>query len=360
MTYGVGGPPDPFGGSPRGGDPFGGAPASLTPPPTAPAAEVNALATLSVVFAFVFAPAGAVLGHLGLAQIGRTGQRGRDRALIGLTLSYVFVTVAVVSLVVWLTIGAPAAPSPLVATSSAATPPAAMPTVNSTTSSAPPTADPGPTLTHVDPPAPLLDVEEMKAILGTPVNSVAPAPVPVADLLAYPPSDVVDIALKTQGAVSDSDCAAAVFAGTAQAFGDREPIQGIHSITMAQPGPQGTQSVTETAVVYYSPTSAETALTRYLTLLEPCNGRTVTLTTAPQGTTHPLRLDPQGPHQYTFAGAAAGQQVYMFRHEATSDRFAVERGFLVKDNVLVDVSVRGRSLFADQQEVLSEILKKMP
>ena len=33
---------------------------------------VNTLATLSLVFAFVFAPAGAILGHLGLAQIRRT------------------------------------------------------------------------------------------------------------------------------------------------------------------------------------------------------------------------------------------------------------------------------------------------
>jgi hypothetical protein len=58
------------------------------------------LATLSVVFAFVFAPAGLILGHLGLAQIRRTGQRGRERALVGVTLSYVFITALVVALIV--------------------------------------------------------------------------------------------------------------------------------------------------------------------------------------------------------------------------------------------------------------------
>lgn len=63
--------------------------------------ETNTLATLSVVFAFVFAPAGAILGHLALGQILETGERGHDRALVGLTLSYVFITVAVVALVVW-------------------------------------------------------------------------------------------------------------------------------------------------------------------------------------------------------------------------------------------------------------------
>ena len=58
------------------------------------------MATLSVVFAFVFAPAGVILGHLALSQIHETGERGRDRALVGVTLSYVFITVAVVALIV--------------------------------------------------------------------------------------------------------------------------------------------------------------------------------------------------------------------------------------------------------------------
>ena len=42
-----------------------------------PARPVNAFATLSVVFAFLFAPVGAAFGHLGLSQIRRTGERGR-------------------------------------------------------------------------------------------------------------------------------------------------------------------------------------------------------------------------------------------------------------------------------------------
>jgi hypothetical protein len=103
---------DPFGGSPFGGDPFGGGPAggspwggnpgsggpasppSFTPPPTFGSPHgpgggaTNTLATLSVIFAFLFAPAGAVLGHLGLRQIARTGQRGRQRAIVGIALSY--------------------------------------------------------------------------------------------------------------------------------------------------------------------------------------------------------------------------------------------------------------------------------
>lgn len=95
---------DPFGRDPFVGDPFAvgrpGASASRTHASTSQQRETNTLATLSVVFAFVFAPAGVVLGHLALSQIHKTGDRGRDRALVGVTLSYVFITTAVVALVV--------------------------------------------------------------------------------------------------------------------------------------------------------------------------------------------------------------------------------------------------------------------
>lgn len=95
---------DPFDGGPIAGDPFAvgqpSASAARAPTPTSPQQETNTLATLSVVFAFVFAPAGMILGHLALSQIHKTGDRGRDRALVGVTLSYVFITVAVVALVV--------------------------------------------------------------------------------------------------------------------------------------------------------------------------------------------------------------------------------------------------------------------
>jgi eukaryotic-like serine/threonine-protein kinase len=89
---------DPFGVDPF--DPFTGGPTSAPQMPAAQQQETNTLATLSVVFAFVFAPAGVVLGHLALSQINQTEQHGRDRALVGVTLSYVFITAAVVALIV--------------------------------------------------------------------------------------------------------------------------------------------------------------------------------------------------------------------------------------------------------------------
>ena len=53
------------------------------PAPMRPRDEANVLATLSVVFAFVFAPAGAILGHLALSQIRHTGQRWWWRSRAG-------------------------------------------------------------------------------------------------------------------------------------------------------------------------------------------------------------------------------------------------------------------------------------
>lgn len=132
---GYGGSADPFGSEPLGSSPYG----SVTPTPApAPSGEVNTLATLSIVFAFVFAPVGVVFGHLALAQISRRGERGRDRALIGLTLSYVFILFAVVALIVWLIIGGGPKSSPVKATPSATATSAPSPSVSTTVVTAPP------------------------------------------------------------------------------------------------------------------------------------------------------------------------------------------------------------------------------
>src|SRR3954466_3319429 len=111
-------PPPPLLSAPA--DPYPQPPViSARPPPSLQ--ETNTFATLSVVFAVVFAPVGAVLGHLGLSQIRRTGQRGRDRALIGLTLSYAFIVIAVAALVIWAVVGM----EPQQSSTTAAPPPAA-------------------------------------------------------------------------------------------------------------------------------------------------------------------------------------------------------------------------------------------
>jgi eukaryotic-like serine/threonine-protein kinase len=120
-------PQDPYGYGPLSYDPLGRMPPAgppvqppvVTPPPAQPyRPPVNPLATQSLVFAFASPPVGAVLGHLALAQIRRTGELGRNRALAGVALSYAFVSLAVLILVVWATLAAftstsshPAAPA---------------------------------------------------------------------------------------------------------------------------------------------------------------------------------------------------------------------------------------------------------
>lgn len=113
-------------------DPFGVASVSAPEAPVSapPPGEINTLATLSVVFAFVFAPAGAVLGHLALSEITRRPQPGHRRAVLGLTLSYALILLAVAALIVWLLLGAGRHSDDASTTDSSAPP--AQPSVRST------------------------------------------------------------------------------------------------------------------------------------------------------------------------------------------------------------------------------------
>ncbi|MBV9514273.1 MAG: DUF4190 domain-containing protein, partial [Mycobacteriaceae bacterium] len=103
--------------------------------------ESSTLATLSVVFAFVCAPVGIALGHLALSQIRLRGQGGRERALVGLTVSYAISFVAVMSLIVMAAaassgdVSSSASPS----TSTAPTSAAAQPTTTEVTPTPPKT-----------------------------------------------------------------------------------------------------------------------------------------------------------------------------------------------------------------------------
>lgn len=108
-------PQDPLGYGPFSYDPLGRVPSAapsvepppvLAPPPPPYRPPVNTQATQSLVFAFLSPPVGAILGHLALARIRRTGEPGRNRALAGVGLSYAFVTLAVLALVGWATLAA--------------------------------------------------------------------------------------------------------------------------------------------------------------------------------------------------------------------------------------------------------------
>lgn len=61
----------------------------------------NTLAVLSPILAVVVPPAGAILGHLALAQIRRSGEQGRTAAIWGLILGYLLTLALVAGLIVW-------------------------------------------------------------------------------------------------------------------------------------------------------------------------------------------------------------------------------------------------------------------
>ncbi|WP_435821021.1 DUF4190 domain-containing protein [Micromonospora musae] len=67
---------------------------------TAPqVAGTNIMAILSLIFAFVFAPVGIVLGHVAKRQIRQTGEQGEGLATAGLVLSYIFTILFVLGFV---------------------------------------------------------------------------------------------------------------------------------------------------------------------------------------------------------------------------------------------------------------------
>ena len=83
------GPPPPYGAYPPPGAyaSYDGYP---QPQPT------NALAIVSLVCAFLFAPLGIIFGHISLSQIKKTGEEGRGLAVAGLVISYLITVLTVV------------------------------------------------------------------------------------------------------------------------------------------------------------------------------------------------------------------------------------------------------------------------
>lgn len=80
-------------GQPGSGFPSGQEPGRL--------ASTNVMAILSLVFAFLFAPAGIVLGHLARKQIAQTGEQGSGLAKAGLILSYIFTGFGLLGCCAW-------------------------------------------------------------------------------------------------------------------------------------------------------------------------------------------------------------------------------------------------------------------
>jgi len=92
------GPPPGYGQQPYGPPPGDG------PPPGYPAygRPTNTMAILALVLAFVFAPAGLVLGIVARKQIKQTGEDGEGLALAGMIVGGIFTAIFLLVIVFWI------------------------------------------------------------------------------------------------------------------------------------------------------------------------------------------------------------------------------------------------------------------
>ena len=309
---------NPFGPNPFERNPFDsgspGPPFAPQPPPAPPAPprdEANVLATLSVVFAFVFAPAGAILGHLGLSQIRRTGERGRDRALVGVTLSYVFITAAVIALVVGATL-LDTNPTRVAAPTTTTT------TTRTTTTAMTTTTPPPPTVAPADVDGLLPNLEDVKNITGDPAMKVLEPAVhtPTAD--------------PKRGHIDRPDCWAVLEAGAPEAY-DPAALAGFVRSDFSDNHDVHHQWVTaESAAAFHDSAAAQAQLTRLLSMLRQCGGSTTNVTW-PNGRTYPVSMKPPVDvgNGITTMEVVAQTPVHIFCVRAAA----------AKANVVVDVNI---------------------
>lgn len=326
---------DPFGGNPFGASPPVGGPSGAPPPvggpssapapsPPLDARPVNTFATLSVVFAFLLAPAGAVLGHLGLSRIRRTGERGRDRALVGLTLSYAITVTAVLALVAWAVVDTDTDTGPPAV--AGAPPPTAV---------APP---PGP-VTESELASFPLGLDEVRTLVRNPGLQAQPA------LTAPRQAPYV-----AGTAIEPATCAAAQFAGTALAY-DGSGYRAMYQITMSSPPvKQAAYSVTQSVAVFTDAAAAQKAGKAYERLWDACGDGVIDWTGA-----QTTRWDPIGR-----TGLGLNPTVANFSLTpipADYDR-SISRNFHVKENVLVDIDIFGDHNW--EYPLITAILERIP
>ena len=98
------GPPPGYG-QPAYGPPPGYGPPGYGPPlgyPPAYGRPTNTMAILALVLAFVFAPAGLIIGIIARKQIRQTGEDGAGLALAGIIVGGIFTAFFVLIIVFWI------------------------------------------------------------------------------------------------------------------------------------------------------------------------------------------------------------------------------------------------------------------
>ena len=317
---GYGGPTGQYDGDWFAADPYPQPPV-ISAPPMPHSQKTNTFATLSLIFAFLFAPVGALLGHLGLAQIRRTGQRGKDRALIGLTLSYSFILVGVVVLVIWLVVGREAERS---STVEASLPPA--------TSSASPDER---LVAASQLPKLLLSIDEVKQAVNAP------------DLAKVEESSGLS---GDQGLnVTPRECVSSLFGGGTSAYA-RSAARGAFTRAITGDGNEGMILFNEVMTTFDNTAAATQLVSLVVGDWQGCAGKSVTLVV--DG--NPLTLDVGQPIQHDTVMVLRNT----LRDSVTG--FSSDRAIAAKANVVVDLDAQGYNLGDSLQTIADKILDRVP
>jgi hypothetical protein len=304
-----------------------GPPIYTAPPPQRP--RTNIFATMSVVFAFVFAPAGAVLGHLGLAQIRRSGERGRDRAIVGLMLSYAVITLTVVALVAWAS-----------QSDSGSSRTASRTSASVSTSSAPPS----PMVTPTGLPGLLPTIDEVKRFMGIP-NLVALPP-------TFKPGPDSDSA-----SVDRPECWPVMGGGAPNT--DMQALVGYYGLVLIDDHDvPALKEAGQVLMAFRDPPAAQRQLSSLLSIWRKCGGSTMNILPPPGKQSPPVAVSMGVP-----SDAGNGITAMVLTAQGPVLRSRNDRAIVAKNNVLVDINVVLVDTDRGQQSALdiaNYILGKIP
>lgn len=257
-------------------------------------------------FAFVLAPVGVLFGHLGLAQIRRTGEFGRDRALIGLSVSYAVIVLTVVALTGWATLN----------------------TLNTSTArrAAPPATTAAPATTTEPPPAPKVAPDEVIRLL------------PNLDTLKTLASDQNLAAGQTwdRPARSDQDasidrpqCWGSVLPGAPEAYSLDKILRYRGEAFSDTQSLLKSMQITQMVIAFHDSPTARSQVDTLVGGWRECGGAPVTLC-ARGGPTYTLSLSPP---------AEAGNGVTTMDLAPKNLKVRLVRAAAAKANVVVDLYV---------------------
>ncbi|ORA98054.1 hypothetical protein BST30_26290 [Mycobacterium mantenii] len=300
---------------------------------------MSTLATLSVVFAFLLAPVGVVLGHFALADIRRRGDRGRNRALVGLTLSYTFTVIAVVALVLWATLGNnQSGPS----------------TANSGTTTAAGGAKPSAAASG--PPEPSVTAEGLQSLVltGEDVGGLIKAPGMYVNKTWTQTHE-----LQPGDSLDPPDCTEAVFNGLTASYRD-SGYRAIYGVDLGQHTNGFPHGVSEFVATFDNAAAAKNFVTSAVNQINGCAGKQLTYSHGGVSGIYTIGTPVQtGP--VTSVGSTLGIVHDNGRTtDVGSQHTSALRALAAKANVVVDVDVIGRDLGDDATTIVQDILGRIP